>query len=92
MRFARITAPPWLAHALAALLLALPAGAGEVVRGRVHDVHGAAIVGAMVTFQRGEPAHTVTVFTDTSGNFRTPELGTPVRRASACAASAGATS
>jgi streptogramin lyase len=50
--------------------------AAERVTGRVHDGEGAAVVGAMVTFQRGEPAHRVTVFTGEDGHFSTPPLRT----------------
>lgn len=56
---------------------ALSAAAGERVQGRVHDGEGGPIVGAMVTFQRGDPAHRVTVFSDHRGRFATPELTTP---------------
>jgi streptogramin lyase len=62
------------------LVLASAASAssgGERVRGRVHDGEGNPVVGAMVTFQRGEPAHRVTVFSDRQGRFATPPLSTP---------------
>jgi streptogramin lyase len=66
---------------LVALVLALTAvvsapGAGraaERVSGRVHDGE-VPVVGAMVTLQRGDPAHRVTVFSDADGRFQTPPL------------------
>jgi streptogramin lyase len=66
-----------LALAASALWAASTAVAGERVTGRVHDGEGTPVVGAMVTFQRGEPAHRVTVFSDAAGRFRTPVLETP---------------
>jgi len=65
----------------AAILVAPPpaataetTAAGEAVfQGRVRG-DGAPVVGALVTLSRGEPAHTVTVYTDEAGRFRTPAL------------------
>jgi streptogramin lyase len=53
------------------------AGAAERVRGAVLAMDGTPIVGARVTFQRGEPAHRVTVMSDARGRFDTPPLTTP---------------
>jgi streptogramin lyase len=66
-----------VSFAIAGLLVTPgPAGAAERVSGRVHDGE-TPVVGAMVTFQRGAPAHRVTVFTDADGRFRTPPLEAP---------------
>lgn len=68
----------WLAGAVAAFGLGMAIGAQAVegVSGRVRDGGGASIAGAMVTIQRGEPAHGVTVFTGDDGRFRMPPLET----------------
>ena len=57
--------------------VAFAAGAAESVRGAVLSPEGTPIVGARVTFERGEPAHRVTVMSDVRGRFRTPPLVTP---------------
>jgi len=70
----------WGASGLAVTLglgTAIGARATEGVSGRVRDAGGASIAGAMVTIQRGEPAHGVTVFTGNDGRFRMPRLETP---------------
>ena len=56
------------------LALASPLAAAERIRGAVLAEDGTPIVGAQVTFQRGEPAHRVSVFTDDRGIYRTPPL------------------
>ncbi len=61
-----------LAFALV-VLLAAPTRA-DVFAGRVHDGSGRGVEGAMLTLERGDPAHRVTVFTDASGGFRSPAL------------------
>jgi streptogramin lyase len=54
--------------------LAAPvAGESARLRGHVHDAAGP-IVGAMVTFRHGSPAHTITVFSDDAGAFVSPPL------------------
>ena len=53
------------------------AGAGERVQGAVVGPAGDPVVGAFVTFSRGEPAHRVTVLTDEHGRFATPALASP---------------
>ncbi len=69
------------AFAAVILSVAHPPGAahasGERLRGAVLAKDGTPIVGARVTFQRGEPAHRVTVFSDARGRFDTPPLTTP---------------
>ncbi|NNL67588.1 MAG: hypothetical protein HKP30_15165 [Myxococcales bacterium] len=65
-----------LAPALLVLAPARPAAA-DSFRGRVISEQGDPVVGAMVSFEAGEPAHAVTVWSDEAGRFRTPELTTP---------------
>jgi len=43
--------------------------------GEVSDGEGGPVVGALVTFAHGNPTHTLTVFSEADGSFRTPELG-----------------
>jgi streptogramin lyase len=74
MRTPRLVAG--LALGFGVLLPPIASRAGERVSGRVHDGE-VPVVGAMVTFQRGDPAHRVTVFSDADGRFQTPELATP---------------
>ncbi len=63
----------WVAGMVAGLgLVSSPAAAG-VLAGTVRDVDGP-VIGAMVTVQHGDPIYALTVFTDTEGFFRTPEL------------------
>ncbi len=57
--------------------MAQAAAAVERIHGRVRGPEGHPVVGAMVTFERGDPSHRVTVFTDDVGGFRTPPLDTP---------------
>jgi len=63
--------------------LALPASALE---GRIADAAGAPVAGAWVSASRGDPSHSVTVFSDGAGGFRLPApegagpLGLRVRR------------
>lgn len=47
----------------------------EAFSGRVTDGEGGAVVGALVTFAQGDPVHTLSVFSEADGSFRTPELG-----------------
>jgi len=63
-----------LAAAAALLAGAVPAHASERVSGRVRDADGSGVVGAMVTVQRGDPAHRTTVFSGEDGRFRLPPL------------------
>jgi streptogramin lyase len=60
------------------LALGLPSAARALetgsFRGEVRDQQGAALAGAMVTFTRGTPAHSLTVYSDAQGRFRTPPL------------------
>jgi streptogramin lyase len=68
------------AVAFAAVIVVLTpgvTGAAERVSGRVRDAAGKGVVGAMVTIQRGDPAHRTTVFSADDGGFRTPSLRTP---------------
>jgi virginiamycin B lyase len=64
---------------LAALsILAVAGGASAAslearIVGHVSDA-GGPVVGAMVTFRHGSPAHTLTVFSDASGAFQSPPL------------------
>jgi virginiamycin B lyase len=53
------------------------ARADERVHGAVLGPAGEPVVGAFVTFQRGDPAHRMTVFTDERGRFATPALRAP---------------
>ncbi|MEE9606618.1 MAG: carboxypeptidase regulatory-like domain-containing protein [Myxococcota bacterium] len=68
----------------AAILSAPPPPAGArseeaagAISGRVSDAGGAAVPGAMVTFQQGDPAHSVTVFSDGAGRYTAPAPETP---------------
>jgi streptogramin lyase len=62
----------FFAQFLAALFLAAPAGAlGQEIRGRVSDLQGEPLVGAMVSFRQGEPFHETTVFSDAEGRYST---------------------
>jgi streptogramin lyase len=47
------------------------------VGGRLRSADGSAVEGALVSFQRGEPAHRVTVFSDADGRFRAPASVAP---------------
>ena len=60
------------AWAMVATFGALAGQAGEL-SGTVADAKGP-IVGAMVSFQSGDPIHTITVYSDEAGGFRSPEL------------------
>ena len=51
-----------------------PAAALE---GRVVDAGGAPVAGAWVTASRGDPAHSITVFSDAAGGFRLPASHDP---------------
>ena len=60
--------------------IAVAAGAAhavERVHGAVLGPAGEPVVGAFVTFQRGDPAHRITVWTDERGRFATPPLADP---------------
>ena len=61
-----------LGLALAALCAA-PAEAGRFA-GRIHDAADAPLAGVMVSISHGDPLHVVTVYTDESGRYRSPEL------------------
>jgi streptogramin lyase len=61
----------------AASIAALFAGEAALaagVEGRVRGPDGAPVVGAMVSFSRGDPIRSTTVFSDDEGRFRSPEL------------------
>jgi streptogramin lyase len=55
-------------------LLVTPLARAAVFGGRVHDGADNPVVGAMVSFARGDPSQTTTVFSGADGSFRTPEL------------------
>ncbi len=58
--------------------LAVAAASAAPVTGTVRDDHGAPVVGAMVSFLRGDPLRVATVFTDDAGAFAfeaLPEAG-----------------
>ena len=59
---------------LSGLLLAAAGASAARFTGRVRDTQGDAVVGAMVTFRHGAPAHAATVFTDAAGRFTSPAL------------------
>jgi len=59
---------------LSGLLLAAAGASAARFTGRVRDAQGDAVVGAMVTFRHGAPAHAATVFTDAAGRFTSPAL------------------
>jgi streptogramin lyase len=63
--------------AILSVTVAAAAGADERVHGAVLGPTGEPVVGAFVTFARGDPAHRVTVLTDERGRFATPPLRTP---------------
>jgi streptogramin lyase len=65
------------AAAIGAAVLSLHPGSAAAARllGSLADATtGGPVAGAMVTFQRGDPAHAVTVYSDASGRFASPEL------------------
>ncbi|MCP5058762.1 MAG: hypothetical protein GY937_18835 [bacterium] len=63
-----------LAGMVAGLILVPPSWvAAGVLAGTVRDAAGP-VVGAMVSAQHGDPIHTLTVFTDAEGFFRTPDV------------------
>ncbi len=62
--------------AILACTLPSPAFAGDAFAGRVADGHGAPVEGALVSFTRGDPPHTVTVYSGADGSYRTPKLET----------------
>ena len=45
-----------------------------MVEGRVSGPDGAPVVGALVSFSRGDPIRQTTVFSDEDGRFRSPDL------------------
>jgi streptogramin lyase len=64
----------WLLVIVGLTVCAVAAEASsERFTGAVHG-EGAPVEGAMVTFRHGDPAHTVTVFTDERGRFESPLL------------------
>ena len=75
-RSLRIFFAPWVcAIALSGVAFAAAdEGSTFIAAGRVHDSDGSPVVGAMVTFRHGQPAHSVTVFSDGEGAYRTPEI------------------
>jgi len=74
-RLARIAAI--LSAALAPVVTTGSAAGAERVRGVVLGTDGQPIAGAFVTFERGDPAHRVTVISGERGRFATPPLTTP---------------
>ena len=70
----RLFSGAFFAAAGVAVALAGSAQAAERVSGRVRDAAGEPVVGAMVTIQRGDPAHRVTVFSAITGNITAPTL------------------
>jgi streptogramin lyase len=50
------------------------AGAARVVGSVADAATGQPVAGAMLSFVRGSPAHSITVFTDAAGRFASPEL------------------
>jgi streptogramin lyase len=56
---------------MAGLGLLAPAAA-EALDGRISDAAGAPVVGAWVTASRGDPPHSVTVFSGAAGEFQVP--------------------
>ncbi|TMA35658.1 MAG: hypothetical protein E6J87_02995 [Deltaproteobacteria bacterium] len=69
-----------IAAILSVTPIAVAAGAAhavERVHGAVLGPAGEPVVGAFVTFQRGDPAHRITVWTDERGRFATPPLADP---------------
>ncbi|MAE96949.1 MAG: hypothetical protein CL910_20055 [Deltaproteobacteria bacterium] len=58
---------------VAGFALAAAAGQASEIAGTVSDDRGP-VVGAMVTFQSGDPIHAITVYSDERGAFRTPPL------------------
>jgi streptogramin lyase len=62
-----------VAASIAALFVA-DASAGGVIEGRVQGPGGDPVVGALVTFRRGDPIRLTTVYSDAEGRFRSPAL------------------
>jgi len=71
---ARFALPTRFALALCTTLVSalFPAAAVLGFDGRVVDAEGAPIEGAMVTYERGDPLHGLTVWSDADGHFRLP--------------------
>src|SRR4029453_3767549 len=69
-RFTRIAA-------ILPVAFAVGARAYERVHGAILGPAGEPVVGAFVTFSRGDPAHRVTGLTDERGRFATPALTAP---------------
>jgi streptogramin lyase len=63
-------------HAGLLALLAATEAHGVAFQGRVGSPTGEPVVGAMVTVASGDPAHAITVFSEETGRYHTPELGT----------------
>ncbi|MBW2666440.1 MAG: carboxypeptidase regulatory-like domain-containing protein [Deltaproteobacteria bacterium] len=80
----RFSLMPFVRRALLGLVFLVAASAPQAASGsnpmprsaagRVHDATGAPVVGAMVSFAHGRPAHSITVFSDDEGRFRTPAI------------------
>lgn len=60
--------------AVACVLCAALDADAERIRGSVRDDAGAALAGALVTVESGDPAHRISVWSDDAGRFATPEL------------------
>jgi streptogramin lyase len=58
----------------AALLSLGLAASAQTFEGNVRGPDGAPVVGALLTVRRGDPEHTVSVWSDDAGHFRTPAL------------------
>ncbi|MEE8580160.1 MAG: carboxypeptidase regulatory-like domain-containing protein, partial [Myxococcota bacterium] len=56
------------------MLLAGVSRAAVITGTVVEEGSAAPVVGAMVSFRHGDPLHDLTVFTDTQGNYRSPDL------------------
>ncbi|MEE8580893.1 MAG: carboxypeptidase-like regulatory domain-containing protein, partial [Myxococcota bacterium] len=80
-RAPRFAAPAALALGLLCVVGAAPRvwsvdfSSSRLLTGAVREDDGAPVPGAMVTFQRGDPAHAITVFTNADGRYRIPFRG-----------------
>jgi len=63
-----------IALAILTLGSAGPSRAQSLFTGRIADAHGAPVEGALVSFTRGDPPHTLTVYSGADGSYRTPVL------------------
>ena len=63
-----------IALAILACGFAATSSAQSLFTGRISDAHGAPVEGALVSFTRGDPPHTLTVYSGADGRYRTPAL------------------